>query len=144
MAISDVYVVQFVLQATVSERDPILWQPKDSEGYFADWRDVRIELDTLSGTSGSRLIIALSHGWQKVYIEEPHNRGLFAERFENEDQRRLAKLMNDLANCIRRQYFDRVRALQENAEIMRQNLYRRLLFGGPDAKGTESVDVIAS
>jgi hypothetical protein len=144
MPISDLYVVQYVLQATASDRDPILWQGKGSEGYFANFRGVRIGLDTLYGTSGSRLTITLSHGWDKVSVEEPHNRGLFRESFENEDQRRLARLMNDLARCVQRQHSTRARASQENAGLMRQALYRKLLFGGPDAKSSECIDVIAS
>ena len=133
MPISDIYVVQYLLQATQAAQDPIVWQEKGC-GHIADFRGIRIELDRVPSRTHSRLYITLSRAWEEVCVEEPLNTGLFRERYKDDDERELARLMKELATTIGRQCATRRKTNLELGELVREGLYRRLV----GVSGTEA------
>jgi hypothetical protein len=134
MAISDTYVVQYLLQATRAGKETILWEEKESDGYAANLRGIRVELDRASSSTHSQLYLTLSHVSEKVHIAEPLSTGLFRERFQTGDDRHLALLMKELVVAIARQCAARKIARLEGSEFVREGIYRRLV-------GTSGVEV---
>jgi hypothetical protein len=127
MPISDTYVVQYLLQISLSDEQQIAWREKESGGYEAIVNGVELELDCLPSRMGSRICISLASLSEKVHIEEPLKMGLFQDKYENEDQRRLVHLLKELSRAVAVQCSARRRRSAAMAEVIRQTMYRRLI-----------------
>ena len=109
MAISDTYVVQHLLQAMRAGKETILWEEKESDGYAANLRGIRVELDRASSSTHSRLYLTLSH---------------VSEKFTSQSR---SALMKELIVAIARQCAARKIARLEGSEFVREGIYRRLV-----------------
>jgi hypothetical protein len=127
MPISDAYVVQYLLQATRASEDSIVWLEKESDGYIANFRGVRLELDSIPSRAGPRLYLSLSCVSERIQIQEPFNRGIFREKYDSEDEQRLAGLMKELTAAAASQCAARRNRTQETVELIRQSIYGRLI-----------------
>jgi hypothetical protein len=127
MAISDTYVVQYLLQATLDSKEAIFWEEKESDGYTANLRGIRVELDRAPSSTRSRLYLTLSHVSEKVHVAEPLSTGVFREKYQNDDDRHLALLMRELAAAIAHRCAVRKIARTAGSELVREGIYRRLV-----------------
>ena len=139
MAISDTYLVQYLLQGTQAVPKRIVWREKDGEEYVAEVSGVYLELGQAHSTTGSRACLMLSFKLDKVFIEEPPSRGLFSQSYESEDQEQLAALMKSLQTAVVRQCSGRGSDAGEQKKI-REMIYRRVLFEDSEAARTEVLD----
>lgn len=131
MAISDIYLVQYLLQGTEAVPKRIAWHENGGE-YVADVSGVRLELGEAHGTTGSRVCLMLSLNLDKVSIEEPPLRTLFRHRYDNDNERQLAALLRNLQAAAARQCSARGSAVEEQQKI-RETIFRRVLFEGAEA-----------
>lgn len=127
MPISDHYVIQFLLQATRSHNELIRWEEKESEGYVAIFNNVRLEIDSVASRTGSRLYVSLSYASKKSFIAEPHNSGVFREKYEDDEQRCLAHRMMELARAVACQCAARNKRNAEPEPATREAIYKRLI-----------------
>ena len=131
MPISDNYVVQFLLQGTRSSAGSIVWQETD-DGYVTCLNGVRVLFDTIVTRTGSRYLLTFCCAagtctGANVQVVEPVNIGLFRAKYEDEDERRLAELLQELSVAISQQSSARKRSGVQGADSVREALYRRLL-----------------
>jgi hypothetical protein len=134
MPISDNYVVQYLLQETQASSESILWTEKESQGYVANFRGIQLDLDSIPSRAGSRLFLSISCVAERIQIHEPLNRGIFAPRYESEDERRLVGLLKELTAAISAQCAARRKRSAEKTEVIRQSIYGRLI-GASTAEG---------
>ena len=127
MAISEVYVVQYLLQETQAERGAVVWREKESEGYSARLHGIDVELHSFASRAGSRLNLSLSCFPEKIDIAEPVSTGVFSVRYQSEDGRRLAQLLKELAATVNRQCARRVNRTPEAARRVRESIFQRLI-----------------
>ena len=137
--ISDVYIVESLLQDAGTVTRPVLWRKLDSKSsaghsYLTWVSGVQIALDSVESITGSRICLTLSIGDDKVYIHEPESTGLFGRKYSNEDGRRLASALRQLRATVSRQCQQRETRAAENTEAIRERIYSQLLFGGPEAQ----------
>jgi len=145
MAISDIYLVQNLLQATKAIPRQIAWHEKDSGGYISEIKGVRLDLGLAYSTCGSQVYLVLSRRLDKVSIEEPLTIGFLRPAYRSEDHRRLAELMKELASAVARQCSFRTAEAVQEIERTRESIYRQLLFGQApaalsDASGRETAE----
>jgi hypothetical protein len=133
MAISDIYLVQYLLQGTQAVPKRIVWREKDTEGYEAEVSGVLLELGLAASTAGSHLYLTLSLKRDKVCIEEPRSTSLFRQRYESEDHRQLAALMSNLQAAIVLQCCSRGPVAVEERCRIRETIFRRVLFEDREA-----------
>jgi len=133
--ISDVYIVESLLQSTQARPEPLRWHEVETNayttpGHFAQIGAVRIELNCTQGITGSRLCLALSDENDKVHVQEPEPAGFFGKKYGSEDERRLAKAIRQLrSEAVRQCRLRKVRAAAD-AESIRERIFSQLLFGG--------------
>ena len=133
--ISDLYLVESLLQRTRAYIGPLRWSPLDASGYttpghFAQAGAVRIELHSTPGITGSRLCLTLSDEHNKVYVQEPEPAGFFGKKYGSQDDEHLARAIRHLRSAVIQQCrLHEVRAA-ENAESIRERIFCQLLFGG--------------
>jgi hypothetical protein len=131
MAVTDEYVVQFLLNATQASGEGIAWQPGEAGSYAAEVNGVRIALFSTHSTGGSGLCISLMRGADSAQIEEPYPASMFGRKYGSEDERRLAEAMQELGRAISRQCHARQARAWQLREKIRETLYRQVLFGEP-------------
>lgn len=131
MAVTDLYVVQFLLQATQASEDAIPWQTSEVGGYWAEVNGVRLTLSENHWKGGSGLCLTFARGADTVRIEEPQTVSLFGRKYNSEDERRLAETLTELGRAICIQNRARQVHAHESREQTREALYRLVLFGQP-------------
>ena len=127
MAISDGYVVQYLLQTTLTQSLAARWEQTEG-GYRTSVRGVLVELDIVPSRAGDRLFLTFTHEGRRTSIAEPLDMGLLNSKYENDDQRTLANLMRELVRCVARQSVDRLSGPAEPDSSSREAILRRLLF----------------
>jgi hypothetical protein len=133
--ISDVYIVESLLQSTLARPEPLRWNEFDAGGYatlgyFAQVGAVRIELNCTPGITGSRLCLTLSDEQDKVCVQEPEPAGFFGRKYRDEDEGRLARALRQLRSAAVRQCRLREARAAEDTESIRERIFSQLLFGG--------------
>ena len=130
MAISESYVVEYLLQGTASAPPDIVWQEQDNEasGYRAQIGDVKVELSYASFRGGSRLLLRFHHAQDDVDVHEPEGRGWMGKKHSNEEDRSLARKLRSLMQAAALQCQRRRVWAQENATSVRERVFRHLLF----------------
>jgi hypothetical protein len=131
MAVTDEYVVQFLLNATQASGEGIAWQPGEAGGYGAEVNGVRITLFQAHSMGWSGLCISLMRGADVAQIEEPRPASMFGRKYGSEDERQLAATMQELGGAISRQCHAREARAWQLREKIRETLYRQVLFGQP-------------
>jgi hypothetical protein len=134
MAISDIDLVQYLLQGTEAVPRRIDWHENDGGDFVADVSGVRLELGEAHATTGSRVCLMLSLHLDKVAIVEPANRRLFRDRCDSKQERQLAALLRNLQVAAARQCSVRGSAVEEQRTI-RETIFRRVLFDGAEMIG---------
>jgi hypothetical protein len=132
--ISDLYIVESLLQSTQARPEPLLWNEFDTSGhatpgYSAQIGAVRVGLNSTPGIAGSRLCLTLSDAQDKVYVQEPEPLGLFGRKYKSEDEERLARAIRQLRSAVVRQCRLREVRAAEDAESIRERIFSQLLFG---------------
>ncbi len=127
MAISDSYVVQYLLETTLTQPQGMRWEQTEG-GFRAEIRGVAVEFDIVPSRTGDRLFLTLSYGGRRTCIAEPLDVGLLNSKYESEDQRNLAGLMRELIRGVARQCADRAADPAEPDGRAREVVLRRLLF----------------
>lgn len=137
MPISDVYVVQCLLQGTLRTSNQIEWSEEEGEqaAFSSLMGGVRVELSRVHTTVGSRLVVCFAHEGHQVSIDEPAFQGFFRglkATYSNEADQELAGLLRRLAGAVERQCAQRKLYSMEHREEVRERIYRRLLFEHPE------------
>jgi hypothetical protein len=132
MAISDNFVIQYLLQETRSIDSPIQWQETDDDGYIASLNGVHIEFNNIPTRTGSHFCVTFSCALnqcltEKVQVLEPVKSGVFHPAYDSEDDHHLAELLRELSLAIRRQVYDRKRSRARSESAIREILFQRLL-----------------
>lgn len=136
MPISESYVIQLLLQETTVAAGALQWREKETDGYVAHSRGVRLDLDNIMSRAGARKQLTCTVGVESVFILEPGRTGIFTEQYANEDDWRLVRLMRDLYAAAARQCAARRDRSEQEEELVRESIFRRLL--GSDGEETES------
>jgi hypothetical protein len=126
MAVSETYVVQFLLQNTLGSQPATVWAEKDF-GYRTKVRSVEVALDIVPSRAGERIFLTLSSEGQRTFIAEPPDLGLLTPSYESEEKRNLAFLLRELARNVVKSCAQPNQELPE--EEVRETVFRRLLFG---------------
>jgi len=138
VAISDSYVVQYLLQESSGAHPRVVWreQPSDGAGFVTLSGEVQIDLENTCSRAGSYLLLRFRHADDEFIIREPAGRGWFARKFANEEDRCLASIIRNLMRAAAQQCSRRHLNAIENAEQARNRVYLQLLFG-QSASGNE-------
>jgi hypothetical protein len=131
MAVTDQYVVQFLLQATQASEDAIPWQMTESGGYWAEVNSVRLALSHSYTKGWSGLCLSFVRGADAAYIEEPRPSSIFGRSYRSEEERRLAETLHELGSAICIQCHARQVNAWQSREQTRETLYHLVLFGEP-------------
>jgi len=129
MAVTDLYVVQYLIDGTRFQANPLVWKSDPSGGYQCDLNGVRVTLDHNQSMGWTGLYLRFRCDDHDAFIEEPQRTALFARKYRNEDQRRLAEAMQTLQKAITAQIHARKEQAWSLRDSIRQSLYRRVLFG---------------
>lgn len=129
MAVSDLYVVQYLIQAMEETPPGIEWREGPSSELRAEHHGVHLCLFSAHSTSGARRCLRISHAGKKTYIEEPHNSAVFGRRYRDEEESRLAAALRQLAELAGAQSSRRNEDEWNLRVSIRESLYDRLLFG---------------
>jgi hypothetical protein len=127
MAISEEYLISYVLQETQRGRLP--WRrctEEDFSGFQVRHNGVLLRLARIESTTESRLWIQLESDEGSALISEPRSFGLWGKRYRTEAERSTAELMTRLESAVN----ERTKP-PERGEVdpeMRQSLFRRLIF----------------
>lgn len=131
MAVSDLYIAQFLLEATQTSDSPLQWQLGDGGSYCTHLNGVRVSLFHSRSMGWSGICVSFSQGDEVTYIEEPHPIALFARKFNSDDDMRLSDTLNDLSRAVSSQCNARKVKAWGLRDSIRESLFRRVLF--PDA-----------
>lgn len=130
MAISDTYLVQFLVQETTAAKGGLVWREKESEGYVAQNHGVRIELDHVMSRGGSRRQLTLAFEEERIFLLEPTNTGILTEQYANEEAWRLVQLLRELNLAVSRQCAARRNRGEQAMSRVREAMYRRVIGAG--------------
>ena len=128
MAITDQYVVQYLLGETLAPEGSLRWSPK-SNSYSVELNGVRIELFESQTRGWSGVCLGLHRDDQVAYIEEPRSSSIFGRRHENPDDHSLAELLRALYAAAAGQCSARQTRAWQDRDSNREQLYRLVLFG---------------
>lgn len=131
MAVSANYVVQVLLQETGSSQHPIIWRERSNGGYGARVRGVRLNINVLSGVTGSYVGLTLKRGLSSTMIVEPQPTGLFHRKYDSTAEADLSQGLRGLLRAVVHQCASRKLADLHNSEAVTEALFQRVLFGPP-------------
>lgn len=126
-SISEMYVVQYLLQNTRETSPPLVWYDREYGGFVATVSGVHLELGREHSIVGSRVMLTLSRGTDRVYISEPPVATL-GGRYRSEDHRRLAEMMKDLERVVLKQCASRRNQSSQVRDRIKNGIFRQLLF----------------
>ncbi len=124
--ISELAVVEFLLENTAASFPSVQWHQKDSGGFITSQRGVWIHLQREQNTTGSRLFLALFSDFQTVYITEPRPRTLRGGFSTSEDSR-LAQSMHRLERVVVEQCLRQRAVAPDSDEPVRSMVFRQLM-----------------
>jgi hypothetical protein len=134
--ISDLYIVESLLQSTEARPSPLCWNQTSLRGealggYNAQVGTVQVVMRHVQEPTCSRLWLTLSDGFGRIHVQEPGSVGLLSRRYRCEDEQRLAEAIRRLHRAVIRQCRARAVRSCEEAESTRERIFRQLLFGRP-------------
>ena len=129
MALTDIFVTQFLLQETEATVDGVCWRELDSGGYQAQLNGVTVLIEQSHTRAGAFLCLTIVSGAEKIYITEPRSTSIIGRKYASEDERTLAELLRTLMKGAAAQCEQRRRRSAEQAEEIRQDILQRLVFG---------------
>jgi hypothetical protein len=128
-ALSEVLVMEYLVQETDRPVDPILWKDSDSDRLLAQVHGVKLELQEFNTRTGHFLSLTLTYGEHTARLTEPAQPPLFGRTKGNEDHRKVALLLVTLHKLAAAQIARRRQEAIRNQDQIRQSLFRRLIFG---------------
>ncbi|MGC4049779.1 MAG: hypothetical protein QM757_09730 [Paludibaculum sp.] len=131
MAVSELYIAQFLLEATQASDGPLQWHLLDGGSYCTQLNGVRLTLFHSRSMGWSGICLSFSQGDEVTYIEEPHPVTLFSRKFSSDDDMHLSDTLNGLARAVSSQCNARKVKAWGLRDSIRESLFRRVLF--PDA-----------
>jgi hypothetical protein len=131
MAVTDLYVAQYLLSATVKEREPLHWVSDDSGVSRSRARGVDLELFHTHTMGWSGLCLRLKNSGHVACIEEPRPASIFERSYRQREDQQLAEVMQALADAISVQCGARLEQCTDLRESVRESLFRQVLFGRP-------------
>ncbi|MEQ1885240.1 MAG: hypothetical protein ABL967_09280 [Bryobacteraceae bacterium] len=135
MPVSDLYVVQYLLQETSRANGGIEWEERSREraGFTARVGGVGVELENAHFRAGTVVMLRFQSSGESFAICEPMPQGWLAQSYESDDDRTLAATMRDLMSCVSRQCAERRSSALDHAWEIRQRVYEQLLFRNANA-----------
>jgi hypothetical protein len=130
MPITDLYLVQYLLDATCGLSEPLQWSADEAGAYLALVHGVRLMLGHSHTIGWTGLYLSLTRGEEVVYVEEPRFQGLFGRKYRDEDDRRLAESIRALASAVTEQCRARRLKAWTQRDSNRQSIYQLVVFGG--------------
>ncbi len=131
MAVTDLYVAQFLLSATLEREHPLAWVSNESGAFRADAHGVGLELFHTHTMGWPGLCLSFRDSDNIAYIEEPKPSSLFGRTFRTEEDMRLSEAMRALADAVAAQCSGRRERAWDLRESVRESLYRQVVFGKP-------------
>lgn len=138
MAVSEGYVVDYLLQETASVPPGLEWWESETGGYTADCNRVRLRLSTVQNMSGPRLCLEFGFAHDTVYIQEPCKVAIFGRQYRNDAEETVAGLLHRLHSAVAQQVQLRHEGTASRESEIRESIFRRLLFGSPAGSGLGS------
>ena len=129
MALTDIFVTQYLLQGSEAAVDTICWRELDSGGYEAAVNGVTVQLDQCHDRAGTYVCLTIVAGPEKVFIAEPRSTSIIGRKYRSDDERALADLVRRLQKVIEAQCAERRRRAATHAEEIKQEIFHRLVFG---------------
>jgi hypothetical protein len=131
MAVTDLYVAQHLLSATLDRDEPLYWAADESGAYHAEAHGVVLALFHTHTIGWSGLCLSFKKGGDLTYIEEPKPTSLFGRHYRHEEDMRLAEALQALADAVAAQCSERRNRAWDLRESIRESLFRQVLFGKP-------------
>ena len=131
MPISDLYVLQYLIQSTKAGNG-LQWRERQSGTYIARTRGIQLELSRISARSGTRWYLTFAHFSDKVGIEEPVKTGFFRETYACAEDQQLARLLKSLAAAINQQIAFRESRREGIMHVIREEIYKRVIGTTPE------------
>ena len=129
MALTDIFVTQYLLQGSEAAVDTICWRELDSGGYEAVVNGVTVQLDQCHDRAGTYVCLTILAGPEKVFIAEPRSTSIIGRKYSSDDHRTLADLVRRLHNVAEAQCAERRRRAASRTEEIKQEIFHRLVFG---------------
>jgi hypothetical protein len=129
MALTDIFLVQYLVQETEAGVDTLRWKELESGGYESELNGVRMELAESHSRAGAFLCLTLSAGTDRIHVVEPQSTSVFGRKYKNEDQARLAELLRQLDKAVTAQCERRRQYAAKQSEEIRQRILHRVVFG---------------
>lgn len=132
MAVSDLYVVQYLLDATRPGLSPLCWRQDGAGAWRATLNEVQISLFHTHTMGWSGLCLGL-HGAEDAatYIQEPRPVSFFGRQYRCDDDLLLADSLHALSAAVSAQCAERQARALDSRDSIREVLFRRVVFGGP-------------
>ena len=125
--ISELYVLEYLLQNTVAAGSPLSWRPREPGGFVTSHGGVEVRLDRERTVAGSRIVVALWSDGDLFYIAEPWHLA-FGSRSRSDDEGRLGQLIRKLEAAVAGQCARHSEPPPED-DSRKLRLFRQLLFG---------------
>lgn len=138
MAVSEGYVIEYLLRETEAGPANVEWLEGEAGGYSTIFNLVRLQLYSVQSMSGVRLCLEFGLGHDTVYIQEPCKVAIFGRQYRNEDEERVAELLHLLSAAVARQVRQRHEEAMAMETEIRESIFRRLLFGAPGDAGLDA------
>lgn len=129
MALTDVFVTQFLVQETEAAVDGVCWRDLDSGGYETCLNGLTVQIEQSHNRAGAFICLTVLSGPEKIHITEPRSTSIIGRKYASEDDRMLADLMRRLFKGVEAQCEARRRRSADRAEEIRQAILQRLVFG---------------
>ena len=129
MALTDVFVIQYLLQGTEATVDTICWRELESGGFETDLNGVAFQIDRCHDRAGAYVCLTIVAGPEKIFIAEPGSTSFIGRKYKTEDDATLADVVRLLFKTVELQCADRRRRSAQRAKEIRQELFHRLVFG---------------
>jgi hypothetical protein len=131
MPISNLYVLQYLIQSTKAGND-LQWRERQSGAYVARIRGIQLELSRIAARSGTRWYLTFARLSDKVGIEEPAKTGFFSETYACAEDQQVARLLKSLAAAINQQIVFRESRRAGIMHVIREEIYKRVIGTTPE------------
>jgi hypothetical protein len=132
MPVSDLYLVQYLIQSSQQRDHSLDWFETEASEFCAELNGVHLNLFPAHSSDSVRLCLKISSGAHRTFIQEPRNIGYLSVRYQTENDRTLADALHMLARTVAAQCSRRRTEELRLRDSIREELYRRLLFGNGD------------
>lgn len=129
MALTNIFVIRYLLQETEAAVHPIGWSEVESGGWTAEINGLRVQLSEMQSRSGTLVSIQIRHGPERIHITEPQNLGVFGRKYRTDDDATLAELLRKLVKAAADQCAARRLRTVAQMEQVRQSVLHQLVFG---------------